>query len=317
MQIFVAGATGVIGRRLVPLLLDGGHSVTAVARSAERRAHLERLGARPVQVDLFDAAGVRSAVAGHDVVINLATHIPPPSKAFFPGAWRENDRIRREASRIIADAAIAAGASRLIQESFAGSYPDRGDQWIDERTPVHPAKHTRSTLDAEREADRFTREGRIGIILRFALFYGPDSPHMRDTIAFVRKGKAPTFGRPDGFISSVSMDDAAAAVAGALTVPSGVYNIVDDRPLTRQEYFESLAAALGVGMPWLPPPWMAKLAGSLGETIARSLRLSNAKFKGASGWAPRYPSVVEGWPAMIDGATAEGRHDRDAAHAAR
>ena len=305
MRIFVTGATGVIGRHLVPLLVDKGHRVTTVARSPEKALRLEALGARPVQVDLFDPAALLSAVADHDAVINLATHIPPSSRAFMPGAWRENDRIRREASRNLVDAALAAGASRFIQESFAGAYPDRGDRWIDETTPVQPAKHVRSTMDAEQQADRFTRAGGAGVVLRFALFYGPDSSYTRDTIAYVLKGKAPTFGRADAFISSVSTDDAAAAVAAALEVPAGTYNVVDDRPVTRREYFDSLAASLGVRSPWLPPAWVARLFGSLGETIARSQRLSNAKLRSVSDWTPRYPSVVEGWATVVGHAGGE------------
>lgn len=303
MRIFVTGATGVIGRRLIPLLIQGGHTVTATARSPEKSAWLDRLGARPVHIGLFDAPAVRSAVVEHDVVINLATHIPPASRAFMPGAWRENDRIRREASRILVDAAISAGVSRFIQESFAGIYPDRGDEWIDEATPVQPAKYVRSMLDAEHQANRFARENGTGIILRFALLYGPDSSHTRDTIAYVQKGKAPTFGRGDAYTSSISTDDAAAAVAAALTIPAGAYNVVDDRPVTKQVYFDSLAATLGVRKPWFAPPWVARLFGSLGETIARSHRLSNAKLKGASSWTPRHPSVVEGWPTVVEQVT--------------
>ena len=301
MRVFVTGATGVIGRRLVPLLVNSGHDVTAVARSPGKRQALDRLGVQAVQVDLFAAAAVRSAVAGHDVVINLATHIPPASKAFRPGAWRENDRLRREASRILVDAAVAAGASRFIQESFAGIYPDRGDRWIDENTPVQPATYVRSMVEAEHQVERFTAEAGTGVTLRFALFYGPDSSHTLDTIAWVRKGTAPTFGRHDGFISSVSTDDAASAVAAVLTAPAGIYNVVDDQPVTRHVYFESLAAALGVKKPWLPPAWLARVFGPLGETIARSQRLSNARLKSATSWSPRCPSIVEGWRETVSG----------------
>src|ERR671932_756223 len=101
MQIFVTGATGVIGRRVVPLLLAAGHQVTAVARTPEKSAALERMGAAAVLLDLFAAEAVRRAVAGHQVVINLATHIPPSTRMFLPGAWRANDRIRRGASAIL------------------------------------------------------------------------------------------------------------------------------------------------------------------------------------------------------------------------
>src|SRR5262245_17489524 len=105
MKVFLTGATGVIGRRAVPLLISAGHAVTAVARSPERAAELARSGASPVQIDLFDAAAVRAAVAGHEAVVNLATHIPSNSRMMLPGAWRENDRIRSEASASLSEAA--------------------------------------------------------------------------------------------------------------------------------------------------------------------------------------------------------------------
>src|SRR5690242_10768338 len=109
MKIFVAGATGVVGRRVVPLLVTAGHQVSAVTRTPERRAQIERLGATAVQVDLFSPEALRSAVAGHDVVINVATHIPPAMQMFLPGTWAENDRIRRVASANLVEAALAGG----------------------------------------------------------------------------------------------------------------------------------------------------------------------------------------------------------------
>ena len=300
MRIFVTGATGVVGRRAVPLLLAAGHQVTAVGRSAEGRDALRRLGAAPVALDLFDAEAVRRAVAGHEAVINLATHLPVGMRMFLPGAWRENDRVRRLASATLADAALAAGAGRFVQESFAPVYPDSGDRWIDEATPIRPAQYNRSVADAEAAAGRFARGGGAGVVLRFALFYGPDAGQTRDLIGYVRRGWAPIPGAPDSYISSVSHDDAATAVVAALGVPAGAYNVADDEPLRRREYFDSLAAALGVAPPRIAPAWTARLLGSLGETLTRSLRLANGKLRAAGGWAPRYPSVREGWRAVLE-----------------
>jgi 2-alkyl-3-oxoalkanoate reductase len=299
MRIFVTGATGVTGRRAVPLLLAAGHEVTAVARSPEKAASLERTGARPVEVDLFDAAAMRRAVAGHDAVVNLATAVPPSTRAIFRSAWKEMDRIRRDASAILVDAALAAGAGRLVQESFAPIYTDNGDGWIDESAPVKPARYNRSTLDAEHSASRFTAEGGIGVALRFGFFYGPDAGGATlDIIGFVRKGWATAPG-PDGYVSSISHDDTATAVVAALGVPGGIYNVVDDEPLRRREFFGSLAAALGVAPPKFLPRWAGRLMGGVGETLARSLRISNRKFREASGWAPKYPSVRDAWPDLL------------------
>jgi nucleoside-diphosphate-sugar epimerase len=299
MQIFISGATGVIGRRVIPLLVAAGHQVTAIGRTPEKLAALERMGAAPVLLGLLATDAVRRAVAGHQVVINLATHIPSSTRMFLPGAWRDNDRLRREASAILVDAAIAAGAGRFIQESFAPIYSDLGDRWIDERTPIRPARYNRTVVDAERSAERFSQSGGTGVVLRFAAFYGPDSGQTRDLLTFVRRGWAPIPGAADSYFSSVSHDDAATAVVAALGVRAGVYNVTDDEPLRRREFFGSLAEALGVAPPKLPPMWMVPLFGSLGETLARSLRISNRKLRDETGWAPRYPSVREGWRAVI------------------
>ena len=299
MKIFITGATGVIGRRVIPLLVAAGHQVSAVSRSPQNRALLEQLGATPAQVDLFAADAVRRAVAGHTVVINLATHLPRGTRMFLPGAWRTNDRLRRVASAILVDAALASGVERFIQESFAPVYPDSGDAWIDEGTLIRPARYNRSVADAEQSAARFTLSGRTGVVLRFSNFYGADAWQTRDMIRFVRKGWAPIPGAADSFLSAVSHDDAATAVVAALNVPAGVYNVTDDEPLRRREFFDTLAAALRVPPPKIPPAWMGRLMGSLGETLTRSLRISNRKLREASGWRPQYRSVREGWPAVL------------------
>ncbi|OLC73458.1 MAG: hypothetical protein AUH78_13575 [Gemmatimonadetes bacterium 13_1_40CM_4_69_8] len=298
-RVFLAGATGVIGRRVVPLLVAAGHRVTAVGRAPDKRAALERAGAAAIELDLFDLAAVGRAVAGHDVVINLATHIPPSARAFVPGAWRENNRMRRLASHNLATAVLSSGAGRFIQESFAPIYGDAGDRWIDEDAPVRVARYNRAVLDAEAAAARVTRDGGTGVVLRFAYFYGADSDFTQDAIRYVRRGRAPVLGSPNGFISSIAHDDAAAAVTAALAVPAGTYNVSDDRPVRRREFADALADALGVPPPKFFPRWLAVLAGSLGETLARSQRIANRKLRAASGWAPRYPSVLEGWSAVL------------------
>lgn len=299
MRIFVAGATGVIGRRLVPLLVNAGSEVTAVSRSAKKSAALRKQGATPITVDLFDPAAVEAAVAGHQTVINMATRIPSGMKVMLPGAFHENIRIRREASQNLASAAIAARAQRFVQESFAPVYPDRGDEWIDESVPIEPTSYVQSVRDAESAAAEFTNSGGTGVVLRFSMFYGPDSSLTHNIIGFVRKGIAPSFGSSDGYMSSIWTDDAADGVFAALNVPAGVYNVTDDAPMRRREAFDLLAAALGVKPPRMAPPWVTRMMGPVGETLGRSHRLSNAKFRQASGWLPRVPSLREGWKLLV------------------
>jgi nucleoside-diphosphate-sugar epimerase len=306
MKIFVTGATGVVGRRLVPILRQAGHDVTGVARSPNGRRQLERPGAAAVDVDLFDARAVSRAVAGHDALINLATHIPHSSaRMFLPWAWRENDRLRRVASSVLAQACRANGVTRFVQESFAPVYTDCGDRWIDETVPIAPVRYNRTVADAEAAADRFAQDGGTGVVLRFGAFYGPDAMQLVEFVAWIRRGWAPLPGAAGAYISSVSHDDAAAAAAAALTLPSGRYNVVDDEPVTHQEFAESLAAAAGAEPPRLPPAWIAPLFGSLGEMFARSLRISNRKIKSATDWTPAYRSVHQGWAAALAGISRE------------
>ena len=301
MKVFITGATGVIGRRAVPLLLKAGHEVSAAVRSADREAPLARLGARPIVVDLFDRPGLERALAGHDAVVNLATHMPGTMlRAFLPWSWHENDRLRRDASRILVDAALAGRVGRFVQESFAPVYPDRGEAWIGEEVPIAPTRYNRTVADAEASARRFAAsDGGAGVVLRFAAFYGADAFQSLAMIDAVRKGFAPLPGPADAFYSSVSHDDAAAAVVAALALPTGAYNVADDEPLRRREMAALIAAGLGVAPPRPLPGWLVKLTGSLGELMSRSVRISNRKLRAASGWAPRWPSLREGWPAML------------------
>jgi nucleoside-diphosphate-sugar epimerase len=304
MRVFLTGATGVIGRRVVPLLLEQGHTVTAGQRAESRRPMPWKNEIRVVPVDLFDPATLAPAVRGHDAVINLATSIPSSTvKMLFRSAWRMNDRIRREGSRNLVEAALAGGVRCLVQESFAPTYPSRGDEWIDESVALEPGAYNRTVLDAEESVARFTGAGRNGIALRFAAFYGPDSVQLPDLIRLLRGGWAP-LPEPHGFISSVSHDDAASAVVASLQARPGAYNVSDDEPVRKEVYAGTLASLLGVGPPRFPPRWATPLFGAPGAMLSRSLRISNDKLRTETGWRPGYPSVREGWVATLDAAKA-------------
>jgi nucleoside-diphosphate-sugar epimerase len=242
---------------------------------------------------MFDTADVRRVLSGHDIVINLATHVPPNSRAFLPGAWKEMDRIRREGSRVLATAAASLGIQRFIQESFAPIYPDNGDRWTTEAVAPTAAAYNRSVLDAEASAMRFGEAGRTGIALRFAFLYGPNDPFTNQLFEMTKRGWLPLLGARDAYFPMVTHEDAAGAVVAAITAPGGVYNVVDDRPITHEAIGDVLANILGVRPPKFLPTWVAKLAGSLGETLARSLRISNAKLRGI-GWKAAVPNVDDG-----------------------
>jgi len=299
MRVFITGATGVIGSRVVPLLVGDGHEVSAVSRSPHNRELLRRAGATPVEVDLFHVPSLRRAMAGHDAVINLATHIPSSTtKMMLRWAWRENDKIRRYGSAAIAAAARAEGVRRVIQESYAPVYPDRGDAWIDESVPIAPTSYNTTILDAERAANKFTEGGGIGVVLRFANLYGPDAL-LAEMLHMMRRGWSPLPGDPDAYVSSVAQDDAATAVVAALGVSAGTYNVVEDEPVRRGEWVRSLAQAAGIPTPKPLPVWMTKLAGSTVRLLSRSERISNRKLRGASPWAPKYPMARDAWPDIL------------------
>src|SRR5579885_1562409 len=284
-RVFIAGGTGVIGRRVIPALVRAGYNVTATARSSASADRLRGMGAEPVLVSLFDATALRRAAGKPDIVINLATHMPSSTtQMMLPWSWRENDRVRREGSANLAAAARATGADCYIQESFAPIYADGGVQWIDETWPVAPVRYNRTILDAERAANTFTREGGRGIVLRFAFFYGPDAFTVRDMIAMARKGLAPMPGKPEAYISSVSHDDAASAVVAAITATSGTYNVVEDEPTTRAEWTAALARAVGVEQIKPIPKPLEVLGGPIVGLLGRSLRISNRKFRDVTGW---------------------------------
>ncbi len=299
MRIFVAGATGVLGQRTVALLIQAGHAVTGISRGPDKQALLESLGATPATVDIFDRAALARAVDGHDAVFNLATHIPSFSRAGLPGSWSENNRIRKEGSLNLTEAAIGALAGLYVQESITFPYPDRGTQWIDEETSFEPVAIARSVVAAESQARRFTAAGRTGIVLRFGQLYAPDSTHTVSTVKAAKRGMATTLGSRDAYMSSIHADDAAGAVAQTLGLAPGTYNVVDDEPLTRRDNNDALAAALDVRPPRLAPSLLARLGGSRARLMARSHRVSNKRLRDATDWKPRYPSTREGWPAVV------------------
>jgi len=296
MRVFVAGATGVLGTAAVRALVASGHKVSGIARGGPKGEALAAAGASPVRADLFDPRALRQAVAGHDVVVNLATRIPPPAKAMRASAWRENDRLREDAGRNLAEAAAAAGVLRLIQEAISFVYEDGGEEWITEARAVRPNAFSASSITATDNAMGFADAYRFAVALRFGLLYGED-PVTRWTLERVRKGKPVLIGAPDGYISPIAVPDAGAAVVAALAAPSGVYN-VSGPPLTRAEWAENLGrAAGGAGAARFYPPLAVKLLGRRVEPFTRSQRISSEAFYNATGWRAK-TAVPEGLGAV-------------------
>jgi len=289
MNVFVTGATGVLGKLVVPMLLDTGHRVRAMSRNSANQARLREMGAEPVRSNLFDKSALRHAIENSGAILHLATHIPDVRDARRREAWAENDRIRDEGTRNLVDAALEFGVSTFVYPGVVFVYPDARDQWLDaehanaERSPL-----LASSLVAESEVHRFANEGKRGIILRMGAFYGPGSATTRDLLRSARRGVAMVFGPRKAYMPLIWIPDAALAVVDALfKAPPGTYDIVDDEPLQRRHLAAALAQA--VGRRWLirPPTFMLRLmAGKDAMFLARSQRVSNRRFKDATGWSP-------------------------------
>ena len=236
MKVFLTGATGVAGRATVPALLAAGHDVRAVSRRPEASAVLEAAGAEPVTVDLFDADAVADAVVGSEAVVHLATNVPEMSRAARPKGWEQHNRLRVDATRNLVAAARATGAARFVKESITFVYADGGDAWLDESAPLLPdlglSSHRRSRARTWRSSSPPTAAPRW-CCASASSTAAPATGGPTRTSRLARFRRSQIAGDAAGYMSSIHCDDVATAVVAALTVPTGIYNVTDDEPLTR------------------------------------------------------------------------------------
>ena len=297
--VFVTGATGVLGKGAVAELVRTGHAVRGLARNSDRAGAVAATGAEPVVGDLYDIDDMKRAIAGCDTVMHLATRIPPIMQARRASAWAENNKLREEGTRVLVDAALANGVRHFVAESITFIYEDGGAAWLDEHSPVDAGVGLHAVVTLEREVARFTEGGGIGIALRFGAFYGADARNAEEFLTAAKRRIAPTVGPATGYVSSIETGDAGRATVAALAAPAGVYNVVDDAPLTRRELADAFADAFGLHKLHIPPALAVRVAGGTSaQALTRSQRVSNAAFKAATGWAPVQPSAVEGWKAI-------------------
>jgi 2-alkyl-3-oxoalkanoate reductase len=303
MRVFLAGATGVIGTPLVPKLLKAGHEVTAMTRSVLRAAQLEAAGADPVVCDVFDADGVRAAMAdaSPEAVIHQITALPPRLDWGDPTVFDGNNRVRTEGTRVLVDAALATGASRVVAQSIAFAYAPTGDRVKEEDaalfTDAPPPLGGLVAAIVEHEQRVTGTAGIDGLVLRYGMLYGPGTYHDRrgSTAADIIAGRVPLVEGATGMYSWLHVEDAASAAVAALERGApGIYNVVDDEPAPQPEWLPVLAQALRADPPAaaeMPPP---------PDTPEMSLRgASNAKAKRELGWRPRYASWREGFAASL------------------
>jgi nucleoside-diphosphate-sugar epimerase len=310
MRVLVAGATGAVGRRLVPALLAAGHEVVAMCRSNESAGQARAAGAEAVIADALDAGAVAPAVAEArpDAVVNQLTALPKRiDPRHIERDFELNDRLRSEGSRILADAAREAGARRLVAQSIAFMYePGPAGTIHGEDDPLlrDPPPAFARTANAVKTLERTVLDAG-GTVLRYGYFYGPGSAVAADgsTVSDLRRRRFPIVGSGAGVWSFVHVDDAAAAAVAALRpeAPTGVFNVVDDEPAPVSQWLPELAAAAGAPRPMRVPAFLARLAaGDYGvATMTAAQGASNERARRELGWEPAHPSWREGFRAAL------------------
>jgi nucleoside-diphosphate-sugar epimerase len=305
VRVFLAGATGVIGRRLTPLLIAQGHEVIGMTRSPERAERLRAAGVTPALADALDVPAVSAAVhdAQPEAVIHQLTSLPRRIDARKIGRDFElNDRLRSEGTRILVQAAQQAGATRIVAQSIAFAYaPGPRGTLHGEEDPLHldSSEPFRRSVRALHELER-TVIGADGIVLRYGYFYGPGSAIARDgsMAAEIARRRMPIVGRGEGVWSFIHVDDAARATVAALDRDGpGVYNIVDDDPAPVARWLPALATALGAPKPLRVPTFIARVAaGSYGAaTMTLAQGASNERARRELGWTPEHSSWRDGF----------------------
>jgi len=302
MKVFIAGASGVLGRRLVRQFVAGGHSVTGLVRTPKAESAVREAGGEPRHADLFDADSLARAAEGCDTVIHAATAIPAKQKT-TPADWAMNDRIRRKGTRCLTEAAAKIGAKTYLQQSITWVARPKNESPFDENSPTVPEPSIQSAIDAEsiaREAE--SAEGFTVSILRGGYFYDSESAHMRMLADALRKRQMPIIGSGEAEWAMIHTDDAASAYVVAAEKPrSGVWHIVDNELVQVRTFLKEFAARLGAPAPRRVPVWLARwLAGEKAvEYFTRSTRTTNARFRHDFRWTPRYPTYREGLDQIV------------------
>jgi nucleoside-diphosphate-sugar epimerase len=305
MRVFVAGATGAIGKQLVPRLVKAGHEVHGMTRNASKRAVLEELGAVPVVADALDPDQVAEAVgrAKPDVIAHQLTAIGTLDMRHFDQAFALTNRLRTEGTDYLLSAGQAVGVRRFVAQSYFAAYARIGAAVKSEDDPFDqaPAREMRETIGAIRhvEAAVLGAQWTEGIVLRYGAFYGPGTSMApgAEQLELVSKRKFPLVGDGGGVWSFIHVGDAADATVAAIEHGSrGVYNVVDDDPAPVAEWLPALAQQLDAKKPMHVPRFIGRLfAGETGVMMMTELRgASNAKAKRELAWRPAHPSWREG-----------------------
>jgi len=300
VRVFVAGGTGVLGRRLVPQLVARGHQVTATSTGEAKLGLLERLGADAVVMDGLDPASVGAAVAraAPDAIVHQMTAIGTADIKHMDRWFAATNRLRTEGTDHLLAAAGAAGVANVVAQSYACWNGIRAGGWVKtEEDPLDPQTGTAAEVVMAAVSHLEAAVGEYGgAVLRYGGLYGPGATD--DQVELIRKRQYPVVGGGAGYSSWVHVDDAAGATVLAVEQKArGVFNIVDDEPAPAREWLPYLAACAGAKPPMRVPGWLARLlAGDVAVTMMTEGRgFSNAKAKRELGWRLRYPSWRQGF----------------------
>jgi len=309
VKVFVAGATGAMGKQLVPRLVGAGHRVVGMTRSESKQAELHRLGASPVVADAVDADQVADAVAKAqpDVIVHQLTAITALDMRHFDRAFALTNRLRTQGTDHLLSAGRAVGVRRFVAQSYTSwPYARTGGLVKSEEDPLDPtpAKEMRESLSAIQhlEAAVIGADWTEGIVLRYGAFYGPGTSMAPggEQFEMVRKHKFPVVGNGAGVWSFIHIADAAEATVSAVEHGErGIYNVVDDDPAPVADWLPALAEKLGAPKPWRVPRFVGRLfAGEAGAVMMTEVRgASNAKAKRELGWQPQHSSWRQGFAA--------------------
>ena len=302
VRVFVAGATGVLGRRIVRQLSGRGHAVVGGVRDEKGARTVLALGGDPKEVDLFNVDSLAKAAEGAEVVIRAATAIPTKLRPSSRD-WALNDRVRRDGTRALLEAVARVGAHAFLQESVVWAVGSADGAPFDEDAPPSGNPVLASALDAERIGrEEGERLGLASGVLRLGGFYAANGWHTRIMGESLLRRRPAMIGPGTNVWSMIHVDDAAGAFVTAAETPrSGVWHIVDDRPTALVDLLSAMARRLGADPPRGMPGGLARLV--LGRYVSgllsASFRTSNARFRRDFGWRPRFPTIEEGLDEVV------------------
>ncbi len=309
MKIFIAGATGVLGHRLIQQFQTRGHSVIGLVRSPQGEKVIQSLGGESRRGDLFDADTLVRAAEGANVVIHAATSIPN-TRRLVPSDFEMNNRIRREGTRALTTCAAKIEAQLYLQQSIVWVAEPPDGSSFDEDSPTYPNSVTLSALEGEAIAHEAGKRFGFNVsVLRCGWFYSADSSHTKIMGEQLFRRRIPIIGRGDAVKSLLHVDDAASAfVTVAEANRSGLWHVVDNHPVTMAKFLTGFVERLGVPPPRHVPVWLARLVAGkyLVDFLTSSIQTSNVRFRREFRWAPRFPSFKEGLDQIVSTWKSEG-----------